>query len=83
MLEPPDPEPEALDWGLYGGLKVGCERAVEAAMPGRALVVRPGMIAGPHDYTDRFPYWRRGGGKRICFGPGGGPVCRGLLRGTV
>ncbi|MBA2616899.1 MAG: SDR family oxidoreductase [Rubrobacter sp.] len=59
VLEPPDPEPEGLDWEFYGGLKVGCERAVEAAMPGRALVVRPGMIVGPHDYTDRFPYWRR------------------------
>jgi 2'-hydroxyisoflavone reductase len=59
VLEPPDPEPVELDWELYGGLKVGCERAVEAAMPGRALVVRPGMIVGPHDYTDRFPYWRR------------------------
>ena len=59
VLAPPEPEPEGLDWELYGGLKVGCERAVEAAMPGRALVVRPGMIVGPHDYTDRFPYWRR------------------------
>ncbi|HEV2092381.1 MAG TPA: NAD-dependent epimerase/dehydratase family protein [Rubrobacter sp.] len=59
VLAPPDPEPEGLSWELYGGLKVGCERAVEAAMPGRALVVRPGMIVGPHDYTDRFPYWRR------------------------
>jgi 2'-hydroxyisoflavone reductase len=59
VLEPPDPEPEEVDWELYGGLKVGCERAVEAAIPGRALVVRPGMIVGPHDYTDRFPYWRR------------------------
>ena len=59
VLEPPDPEPEGLDWELYGGLKVGCERAAEAAMPGRTLVVRPGMIVGPHDYTDRFPYWRR------------------------
>jgi len=57
VLEPPDAE--ELDRELYGGLKVGCERAVEAAMPGRALVVRPGMIVGPHDYTDRFPYWRR------------------------
>ena len=59
VLEPPDPEPVELDWELYGGLKVGCERAVEAAMPRRTLVVRPGMIVGPHDYTDRFPYWRR------------------------
>ena len=59
ILEPPDPEPEKLDWELYGELKVGCERAAEAAMPGRTLVVRPGMIVGPHDYTNRFPYWRR------------------------
>src|SRR4028119_2505797 len=59
VLEPPDPEPEEMSWELYGGLKVVCERAVEAAMPGRALVVRPGMSVGPHDYTDRFPYWRR------------------------
>lgn len=59
VLEPPDPEPEELDREDYGGLKVGCERAVEGALPGRTLVVRPGMIVGPHDYTDRFPYWRR------------------------
>ena len=56
---PPDPEPEELDLELYGGLKVGCERAVEAAMSGRTLVVRPGMIVGPYDYTNRFPYWCR------------------------
>ena len=56
---PPDPEPEELDLELYGGLKVGCERAAEAAMPGRTLVVRPGMIVGPYDYTNRFPYWCR------------------------
>ena len=59
VLEPPNPEPEELDLELYGGLKVGCEREAEAAMPGRTLVVRPGMIVGPYDYTDRFPYWRR------------------------
>ena len=59
VLTPPDPEPEELDLELYGGLKVGCERAVETAMPGRTLVVRPGMIVGPHDYTNRFPYWCR------------------------
>ena len=50
---------------LYGPLKVLCEEAVEAAMPGRALVVRPGLIVGPFDPTDRFTYWparfRRGG----------------------
>src|SRR4028119_1318625 len=29
------PEPEELDWELYGGLKGGCERAVEAGAAGR------------------------------------------------
>ena len=42
---------------LYGGLKTLCEEAAEAAMPGRVLVQRPGLIVGPYDYTDRFTYW--------------------------
>ncbi len=42
---------------LYGALKVACEREVERALPGQALVVRPGLIVGPHDPTDRFTYW--------------------------
>jgi 2'-hydroxyisoflavone reductase len=41
----------------YGALKVLCERAAEAAMPGRVLNVRSGLIVGPHDPTDRFTYW--------------------------
>lgn len=56
-LEDPDTDEVTLD--TYGGLKVLCERAVEAALPGRTLVVRPGLIVGPDDYTDRFPYWPR------------------------
>ena len=59
LAELEDPETEEVDGGTYGGLKVLCERAVEAAFPGRALVVRPGLIVGPDDYTDRFPYWPR------------------------
>ncbi|HLU10473.1 MAG TPA: SDR family oxidoreductase [Oceanobacillus sp.] len=42
---------------FYGALKVLCERAAEAVLPGRVLHVRPGMIVGPHDHTDRFTYW--------------------------
>ena len=42
---------------LYGGLKVQCEQAAAAAMPGRVLTIRPGMIVGPYDPTDRFTYW--------------------------
>jgi 2'-hydroxyisoflavone reductase len=42
---------------LYGPLKASCEAAVVEAMHGRASIVRPGLIVGPHDYTDRFTYW--------------------------
>ncbi len=41
----------------YGPLKALCEQAAEAAMPGRALNIRPGLLVGPHDPTDRFTYW--------------------------
>ncbi len=43
----------------YGALKVRCERAAALAFGDRLLVVRPGLIAGPHDPTDRFTYWVR------------------------
>jgi 2'-hydroxyisoflavone reductase len=41
----------------YGTLKSGSERAVEAAFPGRNLIVRPGIIAGPHDAGGRLSWW--------------------------
>jgi len=41
----------------YGPRKARCEQAVHAALPERALVVRPGVIAGPHDPTNRFSWW--------------------------
>ncbi len=41
----------------YGGLKAACEAAVEAALPGRTTVVRPGFIVGPDDPSGRFTYW--------------------------
>jgi 2'-hydroxyisoflavone reductase len=41
----------------YGPLKALCEKVVAEVMPGRALIVRPGLIVGPFDPTDRFTYW--------------------------
>jgi 2'-hydroxyisoflavone reductase len=43
----------------YGALKARCEDALEEALPGRVARVRPGLIVGPHDPTDRFTYWPR------------------------
>jgi 2'-hydroxyisoflavone reductase len=41
----------------YGGAKVLCEEIVEAGFPGCSLIVRPGLIVGAFDHTDRFTYW--------------------------
>ena len=54
-----DPTTEEVTGETYGPLKVLCEAAVERALPGRALVIRPGLIVGPHDPSDRFAYWPR------------------------
>ncbi len=48
---------EDVDGETYGPLKVLCEQAAEHAMPGRVLTIRPGLVVGPHDPTDRFTYW--------------------------
>ncbi len=42
---------------MYGGLKALCEREIEEVLSDRALIIRPGLIVGPDDYTDRFTYW--------------------------
>jgi 2'-hydroxyisoflavone reductase len=55
ILEDPDTEDDRPE--NYGGHKALCEQAAEAALPGRTLVVRPGLIVGPYDPTDRFTYW--------------------------
>ena len=41
----------------YGPLKAACEDQVRAAFGASAIIVRPGLIVGPHDATDRFGYW--------------------------
>ncbi|MCY0876973.1 MAG: NAD-dependent epimerase/dehydratase family protein [Firmicutes bacterium] len=49
----------------YGALKAECERHVQSTFASRALIIRPGLLVGPHDPTDRFTYWVRR------FGQGG------------
>jgi 2'-hydroxyisoflavone reductase len=41
----------------YGPLKALCEDAVTGIYGDRAVIVRPGLIVGPHDPTGRFTYW--------------------------
>lgn len=48
---------EQITGETYGPLKALCEQAAAAAMPGRTLIIRPGLIVGPYDPTDRFTYW--------------------------
>lgn len=42
---------------VYGPLKALAEAALRAVYGNDALIVRPGLIVGPHDPTDRFTYW--------------------------
>jgi 2'-hydroxyisoflavone reductase len=65
--------PNAKSYGdAYGPLKALCEQAAAAAMPGRTLNIRAGLIVGADDYMDRFPYWVlrvARGGEMLAPGP--------------
>lgn len=52
-----DESVEEITGETYGPLKALCEKAVQELYRERALIVRPGLIVGPHDPTDRFTYW--------------------------
>jgi 2'-hydroxyisoflavone reductase len=52
-----DPTIEKIDAQTYGALKALSEKAAQTAMPGKVAVVRPGLIVGPDDPSDRFTYW--------------------------
>ena len=54
-----DESVEEVTGETYGALKALCEREVEAALPGRAISVRAGLIVGADDQSDRFTYWPR------------------------
>jgi nucleoside-diphosphate-sugar epimerase len=58
-----DPYKETLEamkasgYKTYGPLKVLSEKETEKWFPGKTLIIRPGLIVGPRDETDRFTYW--------------------------
>jgi 2'-hydroxyisoflavone reductase len=60
------------DFSNYGALKALCEQAVQDVFGERSLIVRPGLIVGPHDPTGRFTYWAHRlarGGEVLAPGP--------------
>ncbi len=77
LPEGTDPATEAVSGATYGPLKALCERAAEESMPGRVTNIRPGLIVGPNDPTDRFTYWPvrvAKGGDVLCPGSPNDPV---------
>ncbi|HZA14224.1 MAG TPA: NAD-dependent epimerase/dehydratase family protein [Myxococcaceae bacterium] len=72
-----DPTIEKVTPQSYGALKALCEQAAEASLPGRATILRPGLIVGPEDPTDRFTYWPARidrGGEVLAPGDGIDPI---------
>lgn len=69
-----DPTREDVIGETYGALKVLCEAVVTKTFGAdRSAMIRPGVVAGPYDPTDRFTYWIRRavvGGR--CLAPGDG-----------
>lgn len=53
----PDWESEEVTNESYGPMKVACEQVVSRAYAEHALIVRAGLLVGPHDPTGRFSYW--------------------------
>jgi 2'-hydroxyisoflavone reductase len=66
------PEPTSEDVPkYYGALKALSEQEAEKWYPGKVTVIRPGLIVGPGDETDRFTYWPvriARGGEILCPG---------------
>jgi len=53
----PDESVEDITRETYGPLKALCEDVVRSVYKERCTIVRPGIVAGPFDDTDRFTYW--------------------------
>src|SRR5205807_6801887 len=79
----PDPYKETIEamkasgFKTYGPLKALSEKEAEKWFPGKTLIIRPGLIVGPRDESDRFTYWPvriDRGGEVLAPGDPGDPV---------
>lgn len=57
MQFPGDADPSEFSEERYGALKVLCEQTAGRTFGSAVTIVRPGLVAGPYDHTDRFTYW--------------------------
>ncbi len=78
-----DPYKETLEamkasgYKTYGPLKALSEKEADKWFPGKTLIIRPGLIVGPRDETDRFTYWPvriDRGGEVLAPGNPGDPI---------
>jgi 2'-hydroxyisoflavone reductase len=72
-LPPAGEDVTDIDRETYGPLKVACENIVEEVYGQRCTLLRPQVVAGPHDPLDRFSYWVRRamqGGEMLAPGDG-------------
>jgi len=73
LAEPLFDHEDPISMANYGRLKSACEKIATTAAAARSLIVRPGIIVGPHDSTGRFAYWlRRLAGTDEFIAPGDG-----------
>lgn len=57
LLSPADEDVTEVDGDTYGPLKVACEEIVQEIYGLRGTLLRPQIVAGPHDPSGRYPYW--------------------------
>lgn len=77
LAELPPDAPEAITGETYGPYKVLCEQRVQEWFDDATTILRPGLIVGPGDHTDRFTYWPArfaDGGTILCPGAPSDPV---------
>ncbi|HEX6076249.1 MAG TPA: NAD-dependent epimerase/dehydratase family protein [Micromonosporaceae bacterium] len=80
LVGDPDEDPGAWQWGrgVYGRLKAGAEAALRRDLPpDRLLIIRPGVILGPGEYSGRLTWWLSRvarGGRMLAPGRSGRPI---------